>query len=360
MDGVREPILVGISFLAGVWCIYRLRKYDLHEKEPWWKMALVTVWGGGWAYLLAVAGYVLLYHLGVKDGRDIQSAFLIIGPVEELAKLGAFWLSYFIFRQELNEPIDGMIYMACVALGFSLLENYQYATLPDSGHLIVIRLLICTPMHLIFSVVMGLAAYLGLHEHNVKGLMFNSIIYAIIMHGLYDSVAFQDISMVPLFIFLGISYAWTKRLLRYVNAISPLKASLSDFIESYQKPGTASGIKCPNCGNLDDKKTYKLGKITLYRCGNCGKCICSRISMHYIFQHFGGAYGRAKKIYNMKDFDVPAYKAFYAENPNWEQKELIYFDESELDRTINRLSRFFISATERKWWFPLRLKKSPS
>ena len=56
----------------------------------------------------------------------------------------------------MDEPTDSLIYMACVALGFSLIENYFYAVRnPSTTPLIAIRLIICTPMHIAFSIFLG-------------------------------------------------------------------------------------------------------------------------------------------------------------------------------------------------------------
>jgi len=39
-------ILIGLSFLFGILSIRHLRKFDVHEQEPFIKMLAVTVWGG--------------------------------------------------------------------------------------------------------------------------------------------------------------------------------------------------------------------------------------------------------------------------------------------------------------------------
>lgn len=43
---VLNAILIVLSFLAGVYCIHRLRRLDIHEQEPFWKMAATVVFGG--------------------------------------------------------------------------------------------------------------------------------------------------------------------------------------------------------------------------------------------------------------------------------------------------------------------------
>jgi RsiW-degrading membrane proteinase PrsW (M82 family) len=133
-------LLVLLSFVIGIAITDYLRSFDLHEKEPLSKMFLVVLWGGVWSVGISVLTYQLLVKTGLGRIDNFFGALFVIGPVEEAAKLLALFSSYFIFREELNEPTDGLIYMSCVALGFSLIENYHYATrTPDSGILIFLR-----------------------------------------------------------------------------------------------------------------------------------------------------------------------------------------------------------------------------
>jgi hypothetical protein len=43
---IAHGSLILISFVFGLMFIRYIRSYDVHEKEPVWKMLLATVWGG--------------------------------------------------------------------------------------------------------------------------------------------------------------------------------------------------------------------------------------------------------------------------------------------------------------------------
>ncbi|MCU0561865.1 MAG: PrsW family intramembrane metalloprotease [Desulfobacterales bacterium] len=150
-------LLVLLSFVIGIALTDYIRSFDLHEKEPLPQMFLVVLWGGAWSVGISVLTYRLLATTGLGRIDHFFGALLVIGPVEEAAKLLALFSSYFIIRKQLNEPTDGLIYMSCVALGFSLIENYFYATqTPGSGTLIFLRLFISTPLHIFASIFMGI------------------------------------------------------------------------------------------------------------------------------------------------------------------------------------------------------------
>ena len=147
-----ELILILISFAFGILCIRHLRRYDVHEQEPLWVMVAVTIWGGFVSIVSSLFLYRMIQENGIALTDGFPFSYLYVGYVEELAKLLALVSCWPIIRKEMDEPTDGLIYMACVALGFSLIENYFYALAnPGINALIAIRLVICTPMHIASS-----------------------------------------------------------------------------------------------------------------------------------------------------------------------------------------------------------------
>jgi RsiW-degrading membrane proteinase PrsW (M82 family) len=157
---MKEYILIALSFLIGIYCINFLRAYDIHEKEPFNKMVLVTLFGGACSIGISLLLYRYLDRFGINDLENSFGALFVIGPVEEFAKLIALFLSAIFIRKNLNEPTDGLIYMSCVALGFSLIENYFYVAHSSAPfQTMALRLTIATPMHISFSIFMGLAFF---------------------------------------------------------------------------------------------------------------------------------------------------------------------------------------------------------
>lgn len=60
---IRELTLTLISLLLGLVCIYGLRRLDRYEREPFGKLVLATVAGGGCAAALALGCFAMLTHL---------------------------------------------------------------------------------------------------------------------------------------------------------------------------------------------------------------------------------------------------------------------------------------------------------
>jgi RsiW-degrading membrane proteinase PrsW (M82 family) len=86
---------------------------------------------GGVAALLASGAYDMLGQLGLTgpgDGAAAQFGYFVgvVGPIEEGSKFAVAWAVLFRTRF-FDEPIDGLVYAATVAIGFASLENAVYA-----------------------------------------------------------------------------------------------------------------------------------------------------------------------------------------------------------------------------------------
>lgn len=172
---------------------------DRYEPEP-----LRTV---GLSYLLGIlAGAVctLAYRATLWVGlpADPQAmletnaagfalyAVGVIGPLEELAKLLPFVLVCLWFR-DLNEPLDGIIYSSCIALGFASYENLDY--LPEmSGFALYGRAFASPVVHTLFASIwgfLGARARLNPRRSIVLDLALG-VLLASVAHGLYDLLVF--------------------------------------------------------------------------------------------------------------------------------------------------------------------------
>lgn len=129
-------IVLGIilSLLAGVaaaavygWLVWWL---DRHEKEPWWLLALVFLWGAIPATMLAVVAELILdvpiSVLGQGLAYEIAGSGLVAPVVEEVVKGVAVFGVLFLIRRELDNVLDGIVYGAMAGLGFALTENFFY------------------------------------------------------------------------------------------------------------------------------------------------------------------------------------------------------------------------------------------
>ena len=350
-----ESILILISFVFGIFCVRRLRGYDVHEQEPFSKMLAVTLWGG----FVSIASSLFLYALIRNSGFSIEGGFpasyLFVGFIEELAKLLALACCWPIIRNEMDEPTDGPIYIACVALGFSLIENYFYALAnPDLNLLIAIRLLICTPMHIAFSLFMGLAFFWAVRCKGGWGLLFCAYAIAGIYHAIYDSFVSIPYLLPLVYFILKSSYAWMYRILGYTAARSPFRKSLTETIITHPAPPVEKGYKCLECTNAAPKPTYRIGRIRLQRCEECGTFLCSIASLRQIVHQYGSIFGKLKKQTKRLPRQSKNIRTLIDGNRMDLRQHTACFRLEELNEVLEKTSCEQAEKLERKWWFPFK------
>ncbi len=124
------PVIVPVLF----WAAYHYHK-DRHLPEPPGNLLLCLVLGvlasiaSTWFYM-ALEPFGLRYDAVELAGNNtlglLAYALLVIGPLEEIAKMLPFLLVVIHFR-EFDEPLDGIIYASFIALGYAAAENVHYA-----------------------------------------------------------------------------------------------------------------------------------------------------------------------------------------------------------------------------------------
>ncbi|HEY2443548.1 MAG TPA: PrsW family intramembrane metalloprotease [Streptosporangiaceae bacterium] len=176
---------------------------DRLEPEPRSHLVFAFVWGAGVAALFAAlintAGMVFITQpaLGTTNG-DYISATLGAPVVEETLKglflFGMLWWR----REELDGPIDGIIYATMVGLGFAMMENVGYyieaLVRPSAGgaHLLeftfVLRGVLSPFAHPIFTSMTGLgAAYAASHRRAWWALPLGWL-GAMVLHGTWNGL----------------------------------------------------------------------------------------------------------------------------------------------------------------------------
>lgn len=293
--GMRELLLILISFGLGLVCVDRIRSLDRYEREPFGKMVLVTLFGGGCALVVANGLFAMIDHLGFHSFESYVGSLLVIGPVEELAKLIGLLSMLGIIGRELNEPADGIIYMACVALGFSLIENILYAVHPANEHMILVRLLTATPLHICFSALMGLSFYLWYRNRHAFYLLLTGYLLASISHGFYDLMVFNHYSILLMGATILLMYGFTRNLFIYALAVSPHRISLAQTIGNSKAVKPADTMDCPHCGSKEFKRAYAMNRFTLLHCEPCDHFTISLKGIFRIIYHFAGVLNQKAK-----------------------------------------------------------------
>jgi RsiW-degrading membrane proteinase PrsW (M82 family) len=352
-------ILIAISFVLGLLCIRHLRKYDVHEQEPFVKMFMVTVWGGAVSVFISPFLYRVLRENGGVVSNGMPLTYFYVGFIEELGKLAALFLCWPIIREELNEPTDGPIYIACVALGFSLIENYMYASVtPITSVLILIRLLICTPMHIAFSIFMGLAFFWAVRCKGGWGILLMSYIFASIYHAIYDIFVIHWLSLLLLFFIVKGGYRWMHTLLGYTAAQSPFRQTLSECLDNCAVEELADGVECIDCGNRAPKPLLSHGRIAVQRCDRCGAFLCSIKTLHNIVHQFGSRFGSLKKLTKRLSKERKHIYVLEAGNRFDRKKRIACFQLYEFNNVLEEMSRKHVERLESKWWFPFRVERN--
>lgn len=344
-------LLIALSFIFGLLTVRYLRKFDVHEKEPFGKMLAVTIWGGVVSIVLSLFLYRVLQDNGINVNDGVPFSYFFIGFVEEGAKLAALFLCWGFIRNEMDEPTDGLIYMACVALGFSLIENYFYSVQNSiTTPLIAIRLIICTPMHIAFSIFMGLAFFRALRHRGGWGMLLWAYVFASVYHTLYDIFVSWWYLLPGLYLIIKGAYLWMYKLLGYTAAKSPFRTSLAEFIYAEQSPQIEAGLECLDCGSTAPKPTYKLEKIHLQRCDTCGAMVCSKQTLTQIMHQFGSTFGHLKThpvSRQQKNLCV-----LVADNRIDRKKGIACFQLDDFNTMLEEMSQNVIKKTERQWWCP--------
>ena len=185
------PIVVPVIF----WSAYHLYK-DRHLPEPPGNLLLCLALGVG-ASFLARGMYASLDWVGLRfDALELAAtnatalfaySMLVIGPIEELAKLLPFLVIVLRFKA-FDEPMDGIIYASFIGLGYAAAENVYYLQFLTPIESIA-RGFASPIVHMLFASIWG--HWIGMAHIEGRSILRCSIVGFIIaaaLHGLYDFI----------------------------------------------------------------------------------------------------------------------------------------------------------------------------
>lgn len=171
--------------------IYFLDKYDREAIAP---LGLSFVLGMLSA-LPAVGIQWLAVKAGIEDSNHIMllliNVFIVVALSEELVKLAILFL--YPYRQSFfDEPLDGIVYMMMIGMGFATVENLIYAQ-KFGMETTLVRSFTAVPAHAIFAVILGY--FVGLSKFvdlDRKKLIGKGLLITVIIHGIYDFFLLQE------------------------------------------------------------------------------------------------------------------------------------------------------------------------
>lgn len=340
---------IAISFAIGILCVRKIRSYDIHEPEPLNLMFLVAVYGGMASMAAAAVGYAAAAMAGYTHGREWTGYLLLVGPLEEAAKYLGLFATKRLFAKQMSEPLDGLVYMASVALGFSLIENFMYANSGDSSqHLIFLRATLATPAHILFSLPLGLAGYLAMRKRATPLMMAGLFAFSSLAHGLYDILCnYNLLAAVSLLILLWLQI---RIILRYLIARSPHRRSLRESIGSgpSAKRMKQRGITCLHCGDDSRKPEFVMEELIFQECGNCGRYVLTRDNAFRLFHRLAPEFKNLGLEYHPSE-SHPGLHALYECIYVDDARKIGYFGMDAVDAKLDEITARIKLDSERKW-----------
>ena len=176
------------------WWIY---KKDSARPEPPRMLAQASLYGVGSTFVtLVITSFMsmmglMVYELGSFAGAVSTALFAAALP-EEMAKLLMLWL--FLRKNPFyDEYFDGIVYAACVGLGFAGTENILYLFQSEdwlgTG---IVRGMTAVPAHFAIACAMGYF-YSKRHFGDLSRLTACCVLAVpVLIHWVYDALAFSE------------------------------------------------------------------------------------------------------------------------------------------------------------------------
>lgn len=210
-----SPTIFAVAFVSGLvpalfWLWFWLRE-DRKNPEPL-HLIIITFIAGMAVVPLALPLQKLAIEI-YSDANLIWSWVII----EEVLKYGIA-VAVVLWNKAVDEPIDMIIYMIAIALGFSALENALFLLTPlavgdflNSALTGTFRFLGATLLHVLASATVGVFLAFGFYKSSFVRICYGMIglCMAIVLHALFNFFIMNDTSgetilVVFLFVWIGI------------------------------------------------------------------------------------------------------------------------------------------------------------
>lgn len=213
------PIVMPVIFWAG----YHYHK-DRHMPEPVGNLVLcfglgiVSFYLGKFMYMgLDLIGLRFDAYVLAESSRAgfLAYSVLAIGGIEESAKLLPFLIVALRFKA-FDEPVDGIIYAAFIALGFATVENILYLQYADGLEMIG-RGFASPLVHIMFASIWAFNIGLAfLQRKRLMGIVLKYLGLAALAHGVYDFIVIAlPLSALPFSALLILAiWLWRMHLIR--------------------------------------------------------------------------------------------------------------------------------------------------
>jgi len=178
------------------WWIYRK---DSMRPEPLQQLFAAFFYGVGSAFVAMVLATPLTLMLGFDSieqmntvGDAISVSLFSAAVPEEIAKLLMLWL--FLRRNRYyDEYLDGIVYAACVGLGFAGAENILYLLQSEDWLLTgIMRGVTAVPAH--FAIACAMGYFYSKRRFGDRSNLTAACVLGVpvIIHWIYDALAFSE------------------------------------------------------------------------------------------------------------------------------------------------------------------------
>ncbi len=225
---VHLAVLIGGAALPAAILVILFRRADRARPEPVGLIGRSVLYG----FLATIPAIALELLVGIPAAYlpglagAAWSAFVTAALVEEGVKY--FFLSRYLLRNEaFDEVMDGIVYAACVSLGFAFAENLMYGV--GGGWVLLFRAFTAVPMHAAATGIMGY--WLGLSKRESDSALAAScrrkgFIAAVVVHGFYDFFLFAGPPLaVGAILTLFVAVRALRRLVRRAKELDDAAAS---------------------------------------------------------------------------------------------------------------------------------------
>ncbi len=182
--------LMGGVLPTCLWLWFWTREDRLHPEPK--RLLLLAFLAGGMTVAIAIPlQHLTRTLLGSNIGAEVIVAW---AGIEEVLKYLAA-LSLILWRKAVNEPIDVLIYMLTIALGFSAVENSLFLINPIMNDGIVntvitgnFRFFGATLLHLLSSSIIGVSLALSFYKDYSTRVTYTiiGVILAIVLHAAFN------------------------------------------------------------------------------------------------------------------------------------------------------------------------------
>lgn len=192
-----------LSFLPAFFYCFVLYWLDRYEKEPFWLISGVFLWG---AFIATIGAIIvsLIFQVGVllltssEALADVSGSVIIAPLVEESLKGMAVLIVFLLFRSEFDSVLDGIVYAGIVALGFAATENVLYlffSGYEESGWeglftLFVLRVILGAWGHAFYTSFIGIGLATARLNQGLRFVApFVGWVLAVLAHALHNGLA---------------------------------------------------------------------------------------------------------------------------------------------------------------------------